>query len=240
MACPLTAPLLCPLALPGAAPLASPRTCPLVCPLTSGGGSCGHGSGALLRRRVGRGLRKPHPFRETTETPLEVADAPDDLRPPVPFRSKRQDRVAVCLGDRGAVAGKPFRAFRVGVDDRPVDIRFGAFHPRQKRRPHVEAHPRVVLPDRDYFAVLSENPGRGVRRIAFGRDAFVPVVPRRGGILRFDSIEPWVFPGRLIEMPVNADAGFHECFSSPPSLPTGRNTTAASGGSVSDTECPRP
>jgi hypothetical protein len=33
-----------------------------------------------------------------------------------------------------------------------------------------------------------------------------------GGIFDFNLLEPWVFPGRLIEVPVNADIAIHPVF----------------------------
>jgi hypothetical protein len=63
----------------------------------------------------------------------------------------------------------------------------------------------VVIDDLRDAILAIQNPCRRVGRIALGGNAFIPIVKWCGGILNFDGIEPRIFTGRLIKMPVNAD-----------------------------------
>src|SRR5690606_15087751 len=143
--------------------------------------------------------------------------------------TQRQDRVIVSLRERGAVATEPAAARDVGLEDPLIDGRFGPLHPREQRRPEVEAHPRVVADDLLDVAAFVEDARRGVRAVALRGDALVPVVEGIGGVLVRHRLEPGGFSGRLIEVAVNADVAIHPRGS-------GANMTTPSGGNVTESE----
>ena len=110
----------------------------------------------LERFQIHRGFRQPHSFRRALESIFEVADAPEDLRDPIAAVGQRHDDVIVNLRHGGAVAGKIFLAFPVGVEDRRVDFRRLGFQPDQQRRTEVEADLGVVIDQLD-DAVLARR-----------------------------------------------------------------------------------
>jgi hypothetical protein len=122
---------------------------------------------------------------------LEVAQPPMDLRPPVGGRCERQDRVMEGL--RHAVTTG------IALHEAAVGHRVSVLHPARQCRPEVPRHRAEV-------AFL------GVRSIAVGADALVPVAGgRRSRVDRHragERIEPW----RLVEVAVDDERGTrHAC-----------------------------
>ncbi len=103
------------------------------------------------------------------------------------------------------MAREALAAHPVGLEHRAVGLGLVPGQPRQQSGSEVEADGCVVVHDADDAAVRVEYPGVGVGRIAFGRDALVPVVVRVGRVLELDRLQPGVLARRLVEVAVNAD-----------------------------------
>jgi hypothetical protein len=93
--------------------------------------------------------------------------------------------------------------FPVGFENSVINIRCFCFKPREQGRTEVKTDPRVIVDELDDLVVPIENPRHGIRRIAFRRNALVPVVIRVSGILKFDVFEPGVLERPLVEMTVD-------------------------------------
>jgi hypothetical protein len=118
--------------------------------------------------------------------------------------------VIVDLSDGRAVAGKIFAADVIGFDDRVVDFARVGFEPREESGAEVETDTGIVI---DYIAdslVGVEYSRGGVRGVALGCYALVPVMVGMSRVLNLDLFEPCVFPRRLVKMPVNADVAIHK------------------------------
>ena len=207
---------------------------PVLRPDVANGAGLGRGQDGELDALLGEhvqglvvdgGLGQPHPLRLATEPMLEVPDAPDGLGLLVAPVGERHDEMIVRLRDRGAVPRVVLEALAVGLLQRLVHIGRLVFEPAQERRPEIEADPGIVVHDlRDEpFAV--DDPGRVVRPIAFHRDAVVPVVERRRGVLDLDLLQPGVLPGGLVEMAMDAYVS-HRITSCVRSGGTGRRSAA--------------
>ena len=136
------------------------------------------------RREVHRGLGQPHRRRPASEPHLEVAGAPQDLRPPVVRGRERQDRVVEGLGDPG-----------------PAALAVGRREPREhlrRRRREVAGERRAHVP-RD----VGGRPALRDRAVALLGDPRVPVAERRGrGVLGHAARER-VDPAGLVEVGVD-------------------------------------
>jgi hypothetical protein len=117
--------------------------------------------------------------------------------------------VIVNLRDGRAMPGKALAAFAVGFDDGGMDLFGMASHPAHQGRPEVEADARIIVDDLGDAFVGGEDARGGVRRVAFRRDALVPVVVRVSRILQLDLFEPGVFARRLVEVSVDTDLTIH-------------------------------
>src|SRR5439155_14431612 len=82
------------------------------------------------------------------------------------------------------------------------------FQPRQKRRTEVETDPCVVVEELENAILRVKNSGSGIRSIALGRDALIPVMVRVGSVLKLDGFKIWILSRGLIEMPMDANV-FH-------------------------------
>src|SRR5262249_5306577 len=71
----------------------------------------------------------------------------------------------------------------------------------------------IVVDDPFDVAMTVHDPRMAVGTVAFGVDAFVPVMMGRGAFLPIDRAGPRIFPRRLVEMPMN-DQRIH-AFNSP-------------------------
>jgi hypothetical protein len=160
--------------------------------------------------QIGCGFGEPHSFGKTVETRLEIADAPEDLGLFVALVGEREDRVIIGLGDGGTMTGEAGLALEIGIEDRLVDIRGIILKPGEEGGAEVKADAGIVIDDISDAIVTVQQAGEGIGRVAFGGDAFVPVVIRVGGVLELDGFEPCVFPGRLVEMAMDADELTHE------------------------------
>src|ERR1043166_8164072 len=108
------------------------------------------------------------------------------------------------------MSGEAVLAFLVRLKNALVGLRRVAFHPREQRRTKVQSDAGIVIDDLPDVALFVGNAGRSVGRIAFRRDALIPVVVGIGGLLAFHGLKPRVYPRRLVEMSVNADTVFHQ------------------------------
>jgi hypothetical protein len=147
------------------------------------------------------GLGQPHAFGGPPEAVGEVGQSPAHLGADIALVRERQDRVVVRDGDGGAGGA-------VRVDHALVDVGVVTFQPREQRRAHVEGQVPVVVDDRGDEAALVHHARPAVRPVALGRDALVPVVPRRRGRLRADFLRPGVLARRLVEVPVHYERRF--------------------------------
>jgi hypothetical protein len=193
------------------------------------------GGERVERRQVDRALGQPHALRRAAEPALEVGDAPPHLGRAIARRGQRHDQVVVGLGHRRAVAAEPRTARAIGGDHRLVDVGRIVLEPRQQGRPDVEAHPLVVIDDRDDLVVVVDDAGRGVGPVALGGDPVVPVAVRVRGRLGLHRLQPRVLARRLVEVAMDADPPVRRL-----AHDSAVNTTMPSGGAVTTSECSRP
>ena len=113
--------------------------------------------------------------------------------------------MVIRLGQGVAVA-QPLQAAAVRVQDPPVGCRGLGLQPAHEGGAEIEADMLVIIDDVQNAALVVENAGATVGRIAFGVDALVPIVVRMSAALHFDLLDPGVFPGRLIEMAMDDHA----------------------------------
>ena len=159
----------------------------------------------LERLGVHGRLRQPQALRLTAEARPEVREAPCHLRDLVAPAGERQDHVVVDLCDRVAVPVTRADAGPIGREDLAIDLGRLTLEPREERGPDVERDLLEVVDDvEDAIGVVHAARGR-VGRVAFRRDALVPVVERRRRVLDLDGLEPGILAGRLVEVPVDGD-----------------------------------
>ncbi len=168
---------------------------------------------AILRQQIQRfdihrGFRKPHAFGLASEAMLEVGNAPADLRHPVARIGQGHDDVVVDLGHGRAMAAIAQHALPVGIADHAIGARRIFFQPGEQGRPEVEADARVVVHDADDLVLAIDDARGAIGRIAFRRDALVPIVVGCRRIFGLHRFEPGVFSRRLIKMAVNAEVAF--------------------------------
>ncbi len=96
-------------------------------------------------------------------------------------------------------------ALPVGIADHAIGTRRILFQPGEQGRPEVEADARIVVHDADDLVLAIDNARGAIGRIAFRRDAFIPIVVGCRRILGLHRFEPGIFPRRLIKMTVDAD-----------------------------------
>src|SRR6266436_9016900 len=118
--------------------------------------------------------------------------------------------MVVDLSQSGPMPGKIFLTFPVGFENRVINMRRFCFKPREQGGAEVETNLGVIVDELDDLVVPIENPRHGIRRIAFRRNALVPVVIRVSGLLKFDVFEPGVLTRRLVEMTVDTNVSFHK------------------------------
>ena len=71
-------------------------------------------------------------------------------------------------------------AVSIGVEDHLVDAVGVVLEPGEQRRTEVEADARVVIEDADDLVLRIDDAGGAVGRIAFSRDALIPIMVGRG------------------------------------------------------------
>ena len=113
--------------------------------------------------------------------------------------------MVVRLRDGVAVAAEALAARAVGLEDRAVDVRALALEPASSVGPKLKLIAGVVVDDVEDAVLRVEDARRGVRRVALGGDALVPVVKRSRGVLDLDALQPGVLARRLVEVPVDCD-----------------------------------
>ncbi len=141
----------------------------------------------LERLDVDGRLRHPERLGAAAEPVLEVADAPPNLRFLVATRCEGKDGVAVRLRDGRAVPGEARLALAIRVENRLIGARICRLHPREERRPDVEAHPGVRVHHPANAARSVEQACPRVRSVALVCDLLVPVVEWARRILRLDA-----------------------------------------------------
>src|SRR5215208_1718610 len=161
------------------------------------------------RRVVAGRLGEPERLGLPAEAAAEVGQPPAYLRAPVALVAEREDRVVVALRDGVAVAAVAQRTLAVGLNNPRVGLGLVAFEPVEERRAEVEAESRVVVDDALDAAVRVADAREGVRAVALGVDALVPVVEGRGARLALDQLRPGVLARRLVEVAVNDQRGRH-------------------------------
>ena len=96
-------------------------------------------------------------------------------------------------------------ALPVGITDHAIGAGRIFFQPGEQGRPEVEADARIVVHDADDLVLAIDNARGAIGRVAFRRDALIPVVVGCRRILGLHRFEPGVFPRRLIKMTVDAE-----------------------------------
>ncbi len=163
--------------------------------------------GRVVARRFG----EPERLGLSSEAMAEIGDAPAHLRQAIALVAEGQDRVVIALGDGIAVPFVGQRAHAVGPENAFVSDAVVALHPREERRPEVEADALEVVHDLFDARVAVENPGERVRAVAFLVDALVPVVERVHFGFAVDGARPRIFARGLVEVPVDDEVG-HDAF----------------------------
>src|SRR5579875_560504 len=154
---------------------------------------------------VACGLGQPHRLGLTTEVMVERNDAPRYLGLEVAPIAERQDRMIVRLSDRVAVAMARVEAHAVGGADARPGPGMRPLKPAHQRWPEVEAYRPIVVDDAVNRAPVVEDPREGVGSIAFGINAFIPVMKGAGAILGIERSSPRILARRLIKMTMNDD-----------------------------------
>ena len=108
------------------------------------------------------------------------------------------------LGYGWAVAGKYFLAFFICLKDRFICFRLVFFQPGKERGAKVVADFRIGINNVYNLSVAIEDAGSCIWGVTLCSYFCIPIVVRIGGILQLNLLQPGVFAGRLIEMPVNA------------------------------------
>ena len=134
---------------------------------------------------IHRAFGQPHPDRGPAEPPLEVAQSPADLDPPIGRGREWQDRVMEGL--REAIDAT------VAFDEPAIRDRIAVLKPARQGRSEIPRH-------------VTEIADLGVRPIALGADAGRPVVCRRGRRVRRHPTAERVGPRRLVEVAVDDEA----------------------------------
>ena len=158
----------------------------------------------LQGRRRHTGLGQPQPLGRAPEATLEVVQPPDELGAPVARRRERHDRVRVRLRDRAALPQPPPLS-GVRLAQARLQRRVVAPQPARQRGPEVEREALVVVDDGLDAPRRAVDAREGVRPIALGVDARVPVVGRRRRRLARHLIGPRVLARRLVEVAVEAE-----------------------------------
>jgi hypothetical protein len=107
------------------------------------------------------------------------------------------------------VAGEALPALHVGFKDGLIHPGRVLLQPGEQRRAEIETDLCVVIGELYDLVFGIQDARDGVRRVAFGGDALVPVMIRIGGVLQLDSLKPRVFPRRLVKVSVNTNIAFH-------------------------------
>jgi|SRR6185503_2481690 len=105
--------------------------------------------------------------------------------------------MSVSLRECIAVTRPRSRTRFIGFENSQVGVGMVRLQPRQKRWTEVETNVSVVID-----SVFADERGR-VCGVAFGMNAFVPIVVRRGAYFALDSTCPGIFAWRLIKMAMN-------------------------------------
>ena len=140
---------------------------------------------------------------------MEIADTPEDLGMAVALVGEREDHVIVGLGDSRTMAGEAGLALGIGVEDGLIDGGRIVLKPGEEGRAEVKADACIVVDDLGDAIVAVEHAGKGVGRVAFGGDPFVPIMIRIGGVLKFDCLEPGILSRWLVKMTVDTDVFTH-------------------------------
>ena len=157
----------------------------------------------IQRFEIHRGFRQPHAFRFAAETEAKVLQPPIDLGSLIARVGQRHDHMAVALRHGRSVPGEPLCADLIGGQDVAIRVRYFFGQPRKQRGAEIEIHASVVIDDLDNPILRIQNARSTVRRIAFGRDPFVPIVVGVSRILLFYRFEPGVLAWGLVKMAVD-------------------------------------
>jgi len=110
----------------------------------------------------------------------------------------------VNLGESIAMAVAALAAETVSFDNAAQYLGRSFFHPRQKGRPEVETHPRVIVQQIDDLALAVHEAGTAVWSVTLSADALSPVVEWSCRVLNFDRLQPRIFARRLVKVSVDA------------------------------------
>jgi hypothetical protein len=101
-------------------------------------------------------------------------------------------------------------ALAVGLQHPLIGVRRVVLHPRQQRRPKVEADAGVVVDDLCDPARFVENPRGAIGQITLGGNALVPVMVWRDAILQFHRFQPGIFARRLVKVTMDTEITCHQ------------------------------
>ena len=109
------------------------------------------------------------------------------------------------------MATKARLAFFVGRQNTGIGHRLGLGQPAHQGWPHIETHPGIVVDDMLDAPLLVEDARRRIGCVAFRRNPGIPIVVGRSAWLQINRIEPRVFTGGLIKVPMHTDKSCHDC-----------------------------
>jgi hypothetical protein len=108
------------------------------------------------------------------------------------------------------MAGEALAAALICPEDRLVHPCIVPLNPGKERGAEVEADLGIVINDLYNPFLRIQDTGSRVRGVALLRDPLVPIVEGIGRILELDLLQPWIFPGRLVEVTVYAYISVHK------------------------------
>jgi hypothetical protein len=118
--------------------------------------------------------------------------------------------MVVSLGYGGAVPRKVIPALAVSLAHCLVHRRGVDLQPGEEGRAEIEADLLIVVDYPGDASLMVKYPGGGIGGIALRSNPPIPVMIRMGLVLDLDGLQPRVLPWRLIKVPVNANASFHD------------------------------
>jgi hypothetical protein len=120
-----------------------------------------------------------------------------------------KDNMIINLSQGRAVSSKNFLTLSICFQYALIYVRRVPNEPCQESGPEIETDLFVIVHKLDDAALPVQNPGCGIRRIAFRCNPFIPIMIRMGCVLELHSLKPWIFTRGLVEVTVNADVPLH-------------------------------
>ena len=146
-------------------------------------------------------LGQPHRLGLTVKSITEISDTPMHLRGSIALVTERQDCMIVGLRYGIAMSTVPGGALNVGGKNAAVSLRVMLPQPGKQCRSKIKTDMRVVIDD--LLCTVDNNPGRAIRPVTLGVNAFIPIMKRQRAWFWINNSGPGILAWRLIEVSVN-------------------------------------